>query len=100
MSFDVQFNIKVIQDIREAKNWYIEKNEKLDILFSKSILEIIEKIKSNPYSFAIRYKNVRFAYPRIFPFIVHFYIDKSTSSIVIIAIIHNKRDIKIIKKRL
>ena len=44
-----------------------------------------------PVSYAIRYKSIRIAYPKVFPYNIHFYIDEIDNIIVITAIVHNKR---------
>lgn len=45
-----------------------------------------------PESYAIRYKSIRIAHPKVFPYNIHFYLDEEANSIVITAIVHNKRN--------
>jgi hypothetical protein len=51
-----------------------------------------------PESYAIRYKNIRIAHPRKFPYNIHFYVADNT--IVITAILFEGRDPSINPKRL
>jgi hypothetical protein len=92
---------EVKKDIAQAKTWYKEQQEGLQIRFALEIKEAIINILKNPTIFySIRYKNIRIAHPKIFPYNIHFYIDVSSSTVVITAIIHNKRDSIIAEKRI
>lgn len=44
-----------------------------------------------PTAFNIRYKNVRIAYPKTFPYNIHFYINDNDKTVVFIGIVFNKR---------
>lgn len=52
-----------------------------------------------PTAYSPRYKNVRIAHPIIFPYNIYFYIDKDNKTVVFTAIVHNKRNLSIVKKR-
>ncbi|MCC5929970.1 MAG: hypothetical protein JJU28_12045 [Cyclobacteriaceae bacterium] len=58
------------------------------------------KILKMPEAFAVRYKNIRIAYPKRFPYSIHFYLDDHQATVVITAIIHNKRQLKTARKRI
>jgi len=89
--YTVKYLEEVECDIIKAKQWYNNQEPELEKRFSKNIEEAIHKITRMPTSYSIRYKNVRIAHPRIFPYNIHYYIDKENSLIVIIGIIFNKR---------
>ena len=91
MAYNIQFFDEVIFDIQEAKFWYKEQREGLEIEFSWAIEDSIEQIIKMPFSYSVRYKNIRIAHPKVFPYNIHFYVDESTELVVITAIIHNKR---------
>ena len=91
MAYKIQFFDEVIFDIREAKLWYKEKREGLEIEFSRAIEDTIEQISKMPFLYSIRYKNIRIAHPKVFPYNIHFYVDELIELVVITAIIHNKR---------
>ena len=99
MIHNVLYFDEVKKDIIQAKSWYKEQQEGLQIRFSSEIKEAIIVILKNPTIYSIRYKNIRIAHPKIFPYNIHFYIDESSSTVVVTAIIHNKRDSIIAEKR-
>ena len=100
MGHNVQFFDEVIFDIQEAKFWYKEKREGLEIEFSWAVEDTIEQIAKMPFSYSVRYKNVRIAHPKVFPYNIHFYIDESTELVVITAIVHNKRELNVALNRI
>lgn len=75
---------------KEAKNWYGRISVKLMNRFSDAVSKSFDEIKINPTAYSIRYINIRIAHPESFPYNIHFYIDADT--IVIVAILHNKRN--------
>jgi mRNA-degrading endonuclease RelE of RelBE toxin-antitoxin system len=83
---------EVQNDILMAKQWYKEIQKDLGERFANAVKETISSIVKMPFAYALRYKNVRIAHTRIFPYNIHFYIDETKSHIVVIGIIHNKRD--------
>jgi hypothetical protein len=51
----------------------------------------MKKILKMPSAYSIRYKNVRIAHPKVFPYNIHFYIDEETQIVVFTGIIFNKK---------
>lgn len=82
---------EVKNDISTAKAWYKEQQSGLDEKFELSLRVAIANILKMPSAYAVRYKNVRIAHTKIFPYNVHFYIDDEKEQIVVIGIVHNKR---------
>ena len=82
---------EVETDIAEAKWWYAEQQTGLDERFAAAVKETITNILKMPSAYAVRYRNVRIAHTKVFPYNVHFYIDEDKAQVVIIGIIHNKR---------
>lgn len=72
MAYSLQYFDEVEADIRKAKLWYKEIKNGLETEFAKSIEAAIERILENPKTYAVRYKKVRIAHPRIFPFNILF----------------------------
>lgn len=81
------------EDVKAAKKWYKEQRDGLQKLFAASILEAIERMRQNPFAYAVRYKNIRIIHPYTFPYGIHFYIDEENKTVVITAIIHDYRDV-------
>lgn len=94
-----QYFDQVFIDVQEAKVWYKEQKEGLEIEFAFAIEKAIEQILKMPSSYSLRYKKVRIAHPKVFPYNIHFYIDEANNTIVFTAIVHNKRDSKTVMNR-
>ena len=58
---------QILIDIIEAKIWYKEQNNGLEIKFAVAIENAINKILVMPTMYAARYKNIRIAHPKTFP---------------------------------
>lgn len=100
MAYTLQYFDEVETDVHKAKTWYKEQKEGLEIEFADAIEKAIERIVDMPQVFSIRYKKVRIAHPKRFPYNIHFYIDEPNTAVVITAIVHSKRHPKIAKKRI
>lgn len=100
MAYTLLYFDEVETDIREAKLWYKAQQAGLEIEFAIAIEETIELILKAPELYAVRYKKIRIAHPLRFPYNIHFYIDEPNSVVVITAIVHSKRHLKVAKKRL
>lgn len=87
MAYTVHYLDAVIADVREAKTWYKAQREGLEEGFAAAI----ERIAQMPTAYGIRYKNIRFAHPKVFPYNIHFYLDEARQMIVITAIVHSRR---------
>lgn len=82
---------EVKNDLLFAKQWYAREQEGLDERFVLAVKEAIANIVKMPSAYAIRYKDVRIAHTKVFPYNVHFYIDEGKKQIIITGIVHNKR---------
>ncbi len=100
MPYSLSYFDDALQDVKDAKIWYKEQQSGLDIQFAYSIKSTILFVKRNPFAFAVRYRNIRVAFPKKFPYGIHFYIDENNEQIVIVAIIHNKRNPNLTIKRI
>jgi mRNA-degrading endonuclease RelE of RelBE toxin-antitoxin system len=92
MAYRLQFFDEVIVDIQEAKNWYKEQKDGLEIKFSLAVEIALERITKFPTAYSIRYKNIRLIYTKTFPYVIHYYVDELHQLVVITAIVHRKRD--------
>ncbi len=70
------------KDFRNTFLWYENQKQSLGISFQKRVLETIESIALNPLKYQVRYKNIRFAFTKQFPFGIHFYVEESTIEII------------------
>lgn len=99
MAYQLQYFDEVEVDIRDAIFWHTQQKEGLGIKFVTAIEKAIECITDAPKAYSVRYKKVRIAHPKTFPYNIHFYIDEPNKTVVITAIIHSKRNPKIATKR-
>ena len=92
MMYKVLYLDEVENDIAVAKQWYAERQKDLDARFAVAVKETLSNISKMPSAYATRYRNIRIAHTRVFPFNVHFYIDETKAQVVITGIVHNRRD--------
>jgi plasmid stabilization system protein ParE len=100
MPFFLKVFDEVLTDTQEAKEWYFDKRAVLEIEFANEIENCITRILLNPEIHSVRYKNVRIAHPKRFPYNIHFYIDAIEAIVIITAIVHNKRNPNFSKDRI
>ena len=89
--YGAQYFDEVFTDVQDAKKWYKEQQEGLEERFALAIEEAIVKILKMPSAYAVRYKNIRIAHPKVFPYNIHFYIDEDAQNVVFTGIIFNKK---------
>ena len=89
--YQVFYLDEVENDIAVAKQWYAEQQKGLDIRFAAAVKETLSNILKMPSVYAMRYRNIRIAHTKVFPYNVHFYIDETKAHVVIIGIVHSKR---------
>lgn len=100
MAFTLYYLDTVKSDIREAKDWYRNQKHGLEKDFVREVKRCILRLQENPFAYEVKYRNVRTAFTEVFPYAIHFYIDETAKSVVVIAIIHQTRNPKISGNRL
>ena len=86
-------------EFREARKWYASQKVKgLSNRFAQSVKDAILQILKNPGTYAVRYKNVRIAHTKTFPYAIH-YFTEDDDTVVIIAIVYDRRNPEITMKR-
>jgi plasmid stabilization system protein ParE len=88
------------QDIREAVRWYNDKQIGLGKRFAEQLRKTVLFIRKNPRAVAVRYDNVRTAIIDVFPYMIHYSVDESSSTIIISAVLSTYRSPKIWEERL
>ncbi|MFT4204328.1 MAG: hypothetical protein QM610_10525 [Chitinophagaceae bacterium] len=66
--YKLQAAPEVRHDIRDAKRWYQKKNVLLPNRFMEEVKIVIAQVHQRPLSHSVRYKNVRIAHLKIFPY--------------------------------
>lgn len=70
MAFHVTFSIEADRGLKKAECFYDAMDKKIEFL--ADFEEHIEFLERNPNLFQIRYRNVRIAHSKIFPFSLHY----------------------------
>lgn len=91
------FRKEAEEDIREAYEWYEEKSSNLGIDFVSEVETIFAIIEENPEICAKVFDNVRRMLCKRFPYSVYYL--ESKSIIVVIAVLHQKRNPEIWQER-
>jgi len=99
MSFKLIYASEVYLDLQQNIDWYNQRQTGLGTLFFKAVKGQISRIKENPSGVAVRYKDVRCAKVKGFPFLIHFKIFPDANAIKIIAIFSTHRNPKIWEER-
>ncbi len=100
MPYQLVYFDEVQQEIRAAKKWYKNTQMGLEKRFAADIKQAITQLQKLPTANAIRYKNVRIAHPKTFPYAIHYFIDDGANFIVITAIVHNARNPDVTQDRI
>ena len=92
MHYNIVYFANARINVANAKKWYNRQRKGLGNIFASAIKNAIIRVQSHPESYAVRYKNIRIAHPKNFPYNIHFYIDEVNRTITITNIIHSARN--------
>lgn len=84
-------------DLQTAVKWYVLENEKLAERFLFEFRDAVLVVSKTPFGFQKRHKSVRAFALKKFPYNVYYILEKET--LFVIAILHQKRNPKLWKKR-
>ncbi len=94
MSYTVHYLLEAKLDIMEAKDWYAGKKLELRERFITQVKSALANLKSHPFHYEVRYKNLRIKHLNIFPYGIYYYIDENQRRIVIVAVLHHRQKIR------
>ncbi len=97
--FRVIIDSDALQDIQEATDWYNLQVEGLGSRFQKQVKFQIDSLKNDALIYTNRYSDVRCMLIKDFPFMLHYIIEESVSSIIVFAVIHTSKNPKIWEER-
>ena len=100
MVYTVKILPIALKDLRNEKIWYQEQSENIGEEFKKEIYQEIDYISKNPNHFQLKYQSIRQALVKPFPYAIFYFIDEERARIVLVGILHVKRNPKIIRKRI
>ena len=85
-------------DLEESSNWYEIRTEGLGHKFMKTFESQLLSIQSNPLRYPKKYKNIRIALIKGFPFVIYFMNEED--HVVVLSVYHTSRNPKKFIKRL
>ena len=101
MSYTIQFSPEATDDLTKILGWYKEQpTPNLQKKFITAISTAFKVLEKSPKSYALRFKNVRCATIKKYPYLVYYWVDDALQIINIVAILHQARHPKNWKKRL
>jgi plasmid stabilization system protein ParE len=83
---------KAKKDLSKISKWYNIKVNGLGKRFLDSFELKTKYISQHPKSYAIRYDDIRISVMTDFPFLIHYILDNSKKTIVIIAVFHSSEN--------
>ena len=97
--YNLELSDEAIADYESAVAWYEEQKTGLGFDFSVRLSDCFEAIERAPETQRFLYENRRFAFVKQFPYKVYFFTDEAQLRVVVFAILHDKRDPKMWRKR-
>ena len=98
MKWVVEFRVEAQKDILEAIIWYEKNREGLGDEFLIAVENEKHFIEQNPYYYEEKYKGIRRAITKRFPYILYYKIESETK-VLVYAVLHMKRSPRTWKKR-
>lgn len=95
MLFTIKIDIEALTDIEDAAEWYEVQSIGLGTRFKNQIKKQIDALATKALVYGTRYADVRCMLIHKFPFLVHFVVNESESSVIIFAVLHTSRNPKI-----
>jgi len=88
-------------DIFNAAAWYGSRQQELGEEFVEEVIAVFEALAENPLLNCRRHsrKNIRWRYPKRFPYRVVYEVDETAQLVVVAAILHAARDDRRWKRR-
>ena len=90
MTLQIEYSLEVRDDIDSAYAWYEEQQAGLGERFMSAISDVVAQIQLRPNGFGRVRGDVRAGLARDFPYVVYF--RPESTRIVIIAVLHGRRD--------
>jgi len=87
MAYKISINPSATLDIVDTIDWYNGQQANLGFRFYKSIQATIKSIQKNPLGCAVRYKIIRTAIVKKFPYMLHYTVSQEFETIEILAVI-------------
>lgn len=102
MTWQVFSRPEVANDVIEIANWYDGHDEGLGNRFIEEFLVVLDALSKNPLLHSRRHprKNIRWRYPKSFPYRVIYEVLEREKIVVVAAVLHAARHDRTWKRRL
>ena|SRR5690554_5823834 len=98
--YDIKLLSTTLTDLQKAKKWYNEQRSDLGEEFREEVNKEIDYIATNPLHYQTKYKEVRVSYVTRFPYGIYYFIEEDKKQIVIIGVLHSKRNPTVMQRRI
>ena len=88
MKYELRISDEVLTDVSDIFDWYDLISAKVSNRFEADLLSRLEYLTNNPLKYQIRYKVIRIAPLKGFPYGIHYYL--KANIIHVIAVFHYK----------
>lgn len=99
MSYYVKILPQALKDAIDTKKWYNKKSEGLGNEFKFEVDKEIEYIRKYPEHYQVIHKDLRQSVLNRFPYLIFYLLEEKNKRIIIMGILHSKRNPKLIHKR-
>jgi hypothetical protein len=89
MIYTIKFEENSLDDFLDGLKYYENISEELANRFDFEFWKTVDFLKENPLLYQCRYRNIRIAFTKNFPFGIHFTVDENL--IIVYKILHTKR---------
>lgn len=88
-------------DVLEAAGWYDAQRGGLGAEFIEEIIDVLDALEANPLLYCRRHptKNIRWRYPKRFPYRVIYEVSEDEHLVVVAAVIHAARHDRVWRRR-
>ena len=100
MSAKIHIFKTALDDLQATLDYYESQSQGLEQRFSKAVNERIKFIAGNPEASPVRTEGFRGAQLKKFPYTIYYDFDERNNLVSISAVLHDKRDRKILQERL
>jgi len=98
MQYSIKIRVEALADIQEVVAWYEAKSIGLGDNFRIIVSKHIGQLDTFPYTYCIRYDNIRCIPLKKYPYMVHYAVDENTKEVQIFAVISTHRNPEIWRK--
>lgn len=98
MTFPVKFQPLAESDLNDASAWYEGKQDDLGLAFLEEVDRCLSIVARKPMQFPVWEGNVRYVQTHRFPYRIFYFAEQER--VVVLAILHNKRDPAALRTRI